>query len=326
MTFTGRGLYAASSKEPRGRSSGWLLIGAALALAVLVGGALLSFGSVELGGDTRSDDFSGVEKVEVRTGSGGDVTVHGTEDDEVTVERSLRGTPFADPRERLEADGGTVKAEATCGGGAWFLGDCAVDYTISVPEGTAVSVDSASGDVELDEVVGTVDVSAGSGSIRGEDLTGDIRAATTTGEIDLGDVEGDVEMESNTGSISAEGSGGTVTAETTTGEVDLEEFAAESFDVETTTGSVNLEAGFAKARVETTTGSVGIEALKPFDSLEVDTTTGSVEVDVPEGSYRVTGDSTTGERDVDVDTSAAGGAPRIAVSTTTGSFNIEAED
>ncbi|MDT0303198.1 DUF4097 family beta strand repeat-containing protein [Streptomonospora wellingtoniae] len=324
MTFTGRGLYAASSKEPR-RRSGWLLIGAVLALAVLVGGALLSFDSVQLGGDSRTEEFPDAEAIELSNNTSGDIAVYHVPGDAIVVKRTLQSTPLAEPEASASMERGTLSAEADCGG-VWFLGGCEADYSIGVPEGTEVNIDASSGDVELEGITGAVDVEAGSGSIAGENLTGDIRAATTTGEIELDDVEGDLETESTTGSISAEGSGGTVAADTTTGQVDLGEFTAESFDVETTTGTVDLEAGFDRARIETTTGSVELEALESFDSLEVDTTTGSVDVQVPEDSYRVDGDSTTGERDISVDTAAGGGGPRIAVSTTTGSVSVSADD
>ncbi|MUL42372.1 DUF4097 family beta strand repeat protein [Streptomonospora sp. PA3] len=324
MTFTGRGLYATSSKVPRGRRSGWLLIGAVVALVVLLGGTLAAFGSVQLGGDTRSDQFDGAEAVEVHSGSSGDISVYRAEGDSVVVERTLRGTPLADPRERVAMDGDTVTAESECGG-AWFFGDCAVDYAIGVPDGTAVTIETASGDVELSEISGAVEVEAASGSIEGQDLRGDVRAATTTGEITLNGVEGDLDLESNTGSISAEGSGGRVTAETTTGEIDFEEFAADRFDIETTTGSVGLEAAFSTAEIETTTGEVGVQALETFRKLDVETTTGEVDLEVPPGSYRLSGESATGERHVAVDTSAGAG-PRIAVTTTTGSVEVEAED
>ncbi|KIH97723.1 hypothetical protein LP52_16810 [Streptomonospora alba] len=325
MTFTGRGLYAASSKVPRGRRSGWLVIGAVVALAVLLGGALAAFGSVQVGGDTRSDDFTGAKKVEIHSGSGVDVEVHRVEGDAVTVERTLRGTPLAEPRERLDMDGGTVKAEVSCSG-SWFFSGCEIEYSVGVPEGTAVAVEATSGDIELAGTTGGVDAESASGSISGENLSGGIHAATTTGDIDLSGVEGDLDVETNTGSVDAEGSGGTVTAETTTGRMDLDEFTAERFDIETTTGGVELDAGFAEARIETTTGSVDVEAVEEFRRLDVDTTTGSVEVQVPEGAYRVTGDSATGDRDIDVETSADGGGPQIAVSTTTGSVEVRADD
>ncbi|MFD0775399.1 DUF4097 family beta strand repeat-containing protein [Streptomonospora algeriensis] len=323
MTFTGRGLYAKSSKVPRGRRSGWLLIGAVVALAVLVFGALASFDSVQLGGGTRSDSFSGAEKVEVRSGSAGDIDVHRAEGDKVTVERTLRGTPLADPRERLDREGGTVRAEASCSG-AWFLGGCEIDYTVGVPEGTEVTVVTSVGEVHLEGLAGDVDVESNTGSVEGEDIAGDVSVSTSTGEISLSGVSGDVDLDSNTGGISAEGSGESAAVETTTGGIDLDGFTADRFDVETTTGGVDMEAGFSTAEIKSTTGGVDVEAEEPFGLLAVETTTGSVELEVPEDTYRVSGDSTTGGRNIDVDTSADAD-PRISVSTTTGSVSVSAD-
>ncbi|GAB3463385.1 hypothetical protein GCM10027570_50590 [Streptomonospora sediminis] len=306
------------------RRSGWLLIGAMVALVVLLGGGLTAYGSVELGGSTRSDDFAGADTVKLHHGSGGDVDVHRATGDRVTIERELRSTPLTDPREDLSMDGGTLVAESACGG-AWMFGGCEIDYSIGVPEGTEVQIEAASGDVDLNGVAGDIKAETNTGTISGENLTGKIHAGTSTGEIELSGVEGDLDLESNTGSISASGKGGTVKAESNTGELELGGFDADRFELETTTGDIDLEAGFSVAEVEATTGSVDIEALEEFSRIDVETSTGEVDVQVPHGAYQVSGDSTTGERDIDVE--MAGNAEgEIEVTTTTGGVNVGTDD
>lgn len=324
MTFTGRGLYATSSKEPRVRRSGWLLIGAMVALVVLLGGGLTAYGSVELSRHSRSDDFAGAEAVKLHHGASGDVDVHRVTGDRVIVERELQTTQLTDPRLHLGMDGGTVVAESACGG-VWLFGGCEIDYSIGVPEGTEVQIEATTSDIDLNRLTGDIKAETTTGTISGEGLTGGVEAATSTGEIELSGVEGDLDLESNTGSITAAGEGGTLKAESNTGELELDDFDADRFELETTTGDIELEAGFSVAEVEATTGSVDIEALEEFSRIDVETSTGEVDVQVPRGVYQVSGDSTTGHRDIDVE--MAGNADgKIEVTTNTGGVRVGTDD
>ncbi|MFC7742794.1 hypothetical protein ACFQXA_20370 [Nocardiopsis composta] len=53
MTFTARGLYASSSKEPRRRRFRWLWVGAVVALVALLFGAVGALGAVPVGKEGR---------------------------------------------------------------------------------------------------------------------------------------------------------------------------------------------------------------------------------------------------------------------------------
>ncbi|MBV2361909.1 DUF4097 domain-containing protein [Streptomonospora nanhaiensis] len=327
MTFTGRGLYAHSSKEPRRRRSGWLLIGAAVALVVLVVGGVAAFGSVPLNGSGGRHSFDGAAAVEIRNQTQGSVTVRGDgTGDQVEVRAEASGTPFAEPKEAADLEGDTVRAAADCVG-MWAFTGCRVDYEVTLPRdgGVAVRIETDTGEVELESVEGDIHVTTDTGSVSGENLRGEVAAHTGTGEIDLSRVQGPLEVSSTTGSISATGSGESVVADTTTGSVELERFDAETVEVSTTTGEVDVASVFDSLRVETTTGEVDIQAQGPFSEIVASSTTGEVDVQVPRGTYRVEGDSTTGERDVEVETSDSADA-LIRVDTTTGEVGVDSDD
>ncbi|GAA3746287.1 DUF4097 and DUF4098 domain-containing protein YvlB [Spinactinospora alkalitolerans] len=304
MTFTGRGLYASSSKVPRKRRFGWLFIGALVAVLALGYGMFSVLGGLPTAQGERSDEYERPARVVVENGTAGDVNVHGVDGGEVRVERELHGSLITDPSEAIRGNGEALRVEAECEGAFLFFGNCAVDYEIGVPEGTEVAVRTSTGDIEVSSV------------------RGDVAAASLTGDIALDNVEGNLDLDGQTGDISAHGSGDRAEARTTTGEINLEDFAATEVDAESTTGSVNLEGGFSEAAVRTTTGEIHIETADAFERITADSTTGQIGIRVPENEeYHVTGDSTTGERDIDVPTDS-GAATRIDATTTTGAVNI----
>ncbi|MDA0564309.1 DUF4097 domain-containing protein [Streptomonospora sp. S1-112] len=327
MTFTGRGLYAHSSKEPRRHRSGWLLIGAVVALVVLVGGGVAAFGSVPLNGDGSRHAFEGVRAVEIRNSTQGTITVRGGgPGDEVKIQAETSGTPLAEPEEDAELVGDTVRAEADCGG-MWAFTGCRVDYEVLLPRDgdVALLIETDNGEVELEQVEGDIEVDTNTGSITGDNLRGDVSAHTDTGEIELTGVRGNLETSTTTGSIDATGSGESVIADTTTGSIELERFDAETIEVTTTTGEVGVEAVFDSLRVDSTTGEVDIRAAGPFSEIDAESTTGEIDVEVPRGTYRVEGDSTTGEREVEVETSG-GAESLIRVVSTTGEVSVSDDD
>jgi hypothetical protein len=351
MTFTGRGLYAASSKEPRRRRRGaWLLVGAVLALALLVTGVIGAVSNVHVDLEPRSDTYGGVERIAIESEASGTITVTGAapgapappdapeppdppagaEDrpepaprpvavGEVTVDRSFSGSPVDRPEENAELEEGTLELDASCAG---FFSGCAADYEITVPAGVAVEIEADSADVEVAGVDAPVNVETSSGTIDLAGVTGDVEVSSSSGDLSLDGIEGGVDADTETGSVTVAGNGPYISVESTRGEIDLRGFDADSVEVESTTGEVALDGAFRTAAVETTTGSVEITAAERFDLLEVESTTGSVGVLVPEGgAYRVLGESVTGDRAVDV---AVDGDARsvIDATTTTGSVTV----
>ncbi|WP_116247036.1 DUF4097 family beta strand repeat-containing protein [Nocardiopsis sp. FIRDI 009] len=322
MTFKARGLYASSSKEPGGfRAGPWMLLGAVL-VVVLIGVTVVSvLASVTVDRDRRLDSFAQTAFLTIENDTAGEVTVRAGAD-ELVLDRTLRAGPFQEPEEDVaEEDGGTLVA-AECEG-LWFLGgDCAVDYDVTVPEGTEVTVSTVSGRVRVENVNGTLDLSSTSGAVVVRGNVGDVAASSTSGAVELSGVEGAVAARTTSGGITASGAGEALSAESVSGGVDVSGFAARVVEAASTSGSVAVGGGFESAEVSTTSGGVEVVTDEPFTLLSVDSTSGSVRLRVPEGSYTVTGESTSAGRDIGVDTSPDAGA-RIDVNTVSGSVDLQ---
>lgn len=322
MSFTGRGLYASSSKVPRKRRYGWLFLGGIVAVIVLTIGAMRVVGAVVVSKEDRTDAFGDVERLVLANKSAGRVEFVGNDSDKVIVYRTLRGTPLSETQEDVRLDGDTLRVEAGCGTAAAVFGKCEADYEIGVPDGVELDISTWHGRVSLRQMESDVRVQTSSGQVDVDVLKGDVTASTTSGGIWLNKVEGSMELDTTSGDIQADGTGDSVQASTTSGRIDLKEFNAATVEAESTSGAVNLEGGFTKADIETTSGTINIDTpLSPFERIVAESTSGTVQMRVPEGTYDVTGDSGSGVRDIGVEESDDASAG-IAATTTSGAVRI----
>ncbi|PSK98552.1 putative adhesin [Murinocardiopsis flavida] len=306
MTFTGRGLYAASSKVPRGRRVGWLAAGVLLGILAVCAGLVSGISMISTHGGTERDSFSGVATVVVENGTKGSIEVVGVGGDEVTVERSTRSPLGESADDSLRRKGGVLTVDAGCSGFR-IVGGCAVDYTVKVPRGTELDLDAQDGAI----------------SVRG--VEADVVADNTNGPLRLTGIEGDVRAVSVNGKVAVAGKGGTLVAESVNGGVDATGFTADDATVGSVNGSVSLGGGFTTASVETVTGKIRVSTGTPFKELAAKSTAGPVTLEVPDGTYRVTGESSLGERDIAVPTSPKADS-LIDVDTTAGPVRIGLAD
>ncbi|MBB6173637.1 hypothetical protein HNR23_003697 [Nocardiopsis mwathae] len=326
MTFSSRGLYASSSKVPRGRRRpriGWLLLGALVAVVALVSGALVALADVSVDRTEKTESFTGVTELVVQNDAAGSIRLTGTDGDAVTVERTLRGSPIADPEDALVQNDGELWAEARCDAPPFFLFSyCEVDFVIGVPEGTDVTVWGRSGGIDVRSVTGDLKLTTSSGDITATRVTGDIEADATSGDIRLDGVRGVIDLTSTSGDIAASGAGDGARAVSTSGGIDLGGFTASTVEANATSGDVKVGGGFETADVGATSGSVAVTTDAPFRRLTAESTSGDVTVRVPDGTYDVIAETGSGDREVGVATSKDADAG-IEARTTSGSVRIE---
>ena len=99
--------------------------------------------------------------------------------------------------------------------------DCTIDYEVTVPEGTKVSGQVASGDVELTGVA-SVNVEAESGNLTVTDVAGEVNASAQSGNVELSGIGGGVVADAQSGDVSvALAAPGSVSVETQSGNIDV---------------------------------------------------------------------------------------------------------
>ena len=165
---------------------------------------------------------------------------------------SVRGEPM-----RIRDDGVHVTIGAS------------VDCVVTVPEGTALQIDTSSGD------------------IRATGPLGACKLHTRQGSIDLDGVRGDVDLRSESGDVTVrDAAGGDVIVDSGYGALLLEKLAAASLRASSKSGNVTLHDGRAdQAALTTSHGSIRVRGST--GELRAETRSGDVEVVGARGAVNV---------------------------------------
>jgi DUF4097 and DUF4098 domain-containing protein YvlB len=137
------------------------------------------------------------------------------------------------------------------------------DYTLRVPTGSSVEVESEAGDVEVSGISGNVTVGAEAGDVTVRDVGGDVKVEAPRGDVSVGDVNTDT---------------GSANLEAGVGDVSLEDLIIGTLETSVEAGDVTLSGRFSGGgRVSVETGDI-IVMLPPEDTMDLtlETRVGSV--------------------------------------------------
>ena len=204
----------------------------------------------------------------------------------------------------------------------------AVTVRVDLPEGSDVTVMTASADVDVTGPVGAADFTTASGDVSADDLAGDLTAKSASGAITVGAVEGDLRVQTSSGDLRCSSVEGR--AHFTTASGDIEVGAADGHvEVKATSGSVRLGELAHGARVTNVSGDVRVLAIDE-GTLHVRSVSGSVSVGVVTGvDLRVDVETLSGQIRSDIPLDATRGSRRndvsVEVSVRSVSGNVEIE-
>lgn len=226
------------------------------------------------------------------------VTTHNR--DEVRVDVQISGSKA----DRFEVDFSQQGNEVTVNGDydgnsswnwGWGGNSLKVEYRITVPQ-------------EFD-----VDLKTSGGSIRVEDLEGEVFAKTSGGSLHFGDIQGNVKGKTSGGSITLEGSRGDADVHTSGGSIRLGDVDGRVL-ANTSGGSITIDQARGDVEASTSGGSIRVDEVQ--GRIRASTSGGSVKAYIsqqPTGDCRLT---TSGGRvdvyladgiGVDVDAHSSGG-------------------
>ena len=181
----------------------WLIagLGATLVLASIAGAVSWSSltGGIWQTADEQKTYSQPVSALTIRGGANDLEVRGGGAVGTVQVARHLSWGPGSSRPTPTETwSGDTLSIDASCEG---FLSWCSIDYVVTVPDATTVSVDSGSGDVTLDGSLGAVTVEIGSGDLDGRRLSSaTVEGRTGSGDIDLAFAEAPTSLTLKAGS------------------------------------------------------------------------------------------------------------------------------
>ena len=202
----------------------------------------------------------------------------------------------------------------------WNWKERGLEATVTVPVDFNARVKSAGGSVRLQELRGDVDIHSSGGSIGVGDVDGQIELKSSGGSIKIAAVSGDAKIQSSGGSITIERAGAAVDASTSGGSIKVEEIAG-PLRASTSGGSVraNLtETPGSDSELSTSGGSIEVR-LASHVAVDIDARASGGSV-----SESIGVDATTKSKSRLVGT-VGGGGPRMVLRSSGGSVRLVGE-
>jgi DUF4097 and DUF4098 domain-containing protein YvlB len=286
-----------------------------VAAAVALAACDISIGAAEYSvREEKTFTVSGPAQLELSTFDG-NIEVRGWDRNEVLVEVEKRGPDQATVDKiqvKAAQDGSRITVDvpkpsplATTG----FRSSPGARLVVSVPQTTAVVARSGDGAITVRRVSGKIDLDTDDGSVRVEDVKGDVVIRTGDGAVDARHIEGSARISTGDGSVRADG-------------------ILRGLDLETRDGSVDVAARAGSA-VESdwniTTGDGGIRLELPEGlnaDLDAQCADGRVQIDATAGQAADAGGGEEHERRSFRGKIGSGGRP-VKVRSGSGSITVK---
>lgn len=228
-----------------------------------------------------------------------------------------------------------------------------VEFTVTVPEGTAATLHSINGNILLSGTTGEADLQTGFGSVEISNLSGAVLVKTNSGNITATDIssEGDVSLMSDFGNVTAERiSAANLSVASTNGTLDVREIEAsgvlkvgsdfggitltgaqaDTVEIRSTNGKIALENVDVEETV-TVHNEFGDQTLTRVDASAYDLKTQNGRINVDQARGSVTARSEFGDVEVlnvengTIDLSSNNGAILFSGSLATGPHNVASD-
>ncbi|MBT5876187.1 MAG: DUF4097 family beta strand repeat protein, partial [Candidatus Latescibacteria bacterium] len=199
-----------------------------------------------------------------------------------------------------------------------------VIYEITIPAESYLRAKSVSGNLEVSDVMGEVDVRSVSGTVLLADINARTRGSSVSGNVEAKNLNGESDLQSVSGNVTATSTTGDMEASSTSGRVELRDVTAERLYAKSVSGTIRFEGPIKRdGRYEIDSMSGGIRMTIPEESafdLRANTFSGSIDSDLPI-TIRGTTSSRQG-RNKRLDGSVNGGGASVELSTFSGSIDI----
>ena len=281
---------------------------------------------VEPGGTLKTDN--GFASIEISSWMKNEVHVTVEKRSEVTAEDRAR-TVFKEIDVKTEKRNHDVRISVD-GPDSYRRNRVSVKITVQVPESYNLDLESSGGDIQIEDLKGTVRARSSGGDV----VMGNIREATvdvrTSGgdiRLESGDVDtrmktsgGDIHIENANGTTEARTSGGDITIEHAHGEVDVWTSGGD-IQIENTTGDLTATSSGGDMQIENSLGSLSlktsggdIQIEHAMEGARAESSGGDIDIENARGSVAV--HSKGGDIDIE---NAEGG---VTASTTGGDVTV----
>ena len=221
----------------------------------------------------------------------GDIVVNGRENDQIEIKAVHAGGPKKDLDQvvHISQINGNIRI-TTHGDGSFRLfgsGRTSVYYELLVPDSTHFRVETTSGNVEIRDFNGSLEVRTVSGDIAVTEARSSVKCRTISGDIYLKNISGDTELKTTSGEITVQDLAGAFEAESVSGDLNLKNIIG-NVDLKTTSGEIEVRKLKGSFEAGSVSGDVDVESFSNADEIEIETVSGDISLEgilLPNGSY-----------------------------------------
>ncbi|HWK75835.1 MAG TPA: DUF4097 family beta strand repeat-containing protein [Povalibacter sp.] len=248
---------------------------------------------------------------------GSDITVRGTDSDQVTVHIVVTGSQSALDRLTLSAEPSAEGVAVTTRSSRhdwldWLRsgGGRNAKISVSVPKRYQVGLKTSGGDLLIEQLEGTATGTTSGGDVRVGNVSGNVRMRTSGGNIVASDIGGDLHIKTSGGDITVRAVTGQLDAETSGGDIRMEQVHGpvrahtssgdivadvirSDADLDSSGGNIKASVD-GRIRAATSGGNVDVELLGVNRGIEVSTSGGNILLHVPRNVAGVVDASTSG--------------------------------
>ncbi|MBN1163186.1 MAG: DUF4097 family beta strand repeat protein [Candidatus Krumholzibacteriota bacterium] len=252
----------------------------ALSLVVFVAILTLACGYLYAGeGKEVHKEFDGVKKIKLNTVSGDCIIkTHGSSKVEIDLYYDVDPEKAFKYRMQERQSSLIIKEEwrghSTSGEVVW---------TLTVPKDTKIEFSTASGDIEVTGLAGSIEASTASGDVKIEDVSCEVDISTASGDIDIVNARGEMDLSTASGDIRVEGSSEEIELSTASGDIDAVGLEGE-ISLGTASGDIDISDSQGIFDLGCASGSVEAENIIIKGASEFSTASGSVKVILAETS------------------------------------------
>jgi hypothetical protein len=229
------------TESPKNRAV-WRIPGLIALAAIAVGGVAVAASARHVEVASKTATYPAAKRLEVDSGAG-TIVVHGEDRTDIQLASRIRATGRK-PDLRTDATASRLRVRASCQHTFlnWELGDdgfgigpvCAANYTVSAPAATALTIDLGQGDIRGDRLKSpTVSINSGTGDI----------------ELDFVTAPRAVDIDSGTGDVTIRVPRGSYAIQTDTGTGDTRFDSGIVADLEST-NTIRINSGTGDVTIE----------------------------------------------------------------------------
>ncbi len=307
--------------------------------------------TLKVTGPVDLDVMTGSGHIDVRSGSDGQVVVHGIIRTGENFGLFSGMLDNMSPAERIKAIQNNPPMEQS--GNVIRIGhvtdhtlrNVSISYEITVPRQTRLNSHTGSGSQTVTGIAGPLEANTGSGHIRVSAIGSGARLGTGSGNIEVSEIQGDVRAHTGSGSITAERIGAYTSVNTSANyqgkALPLVPSGAKTgtgayLEFETGSGGIHLRGAAGALRAHTGSGHIDADGQQTGD-WELRTGSGGVTVRLPaQAAFTVSARSSSGRVETDFPVTIQGsvsrrelrgtvngGGPSLDIHTGSGSIRIE---